>query len=309
MSDMIRRGLVASLLMLGLAAGALAQSSVGTLQGFPTPEAAADALTDAMRRGDDKAMEAILGAPGRVLMPLKNDSFKRDLATYLAAWDKQHKVTIDPKSNGARAIVEVGTSGWTLPIPIVKDGSDWRFDPVAGFNEMAERRLGRNELGAIQTLLAIGDAERDYAVMDPMKTGATAYARRLLSSPGKKDGLYWPTTPGQPASPLGEHVAQSQIDGKFPGDQYGYNFRLLYSQGPAAPGGARDYIVKGRMIGGFAAIAWPARYGESGIMTFIVNHDGVVYEQDLGPNTAQRAASIVAFNPDKDWKKADLTPP
>jgi hypothetical protein len=309
MSNMIRRSLLASLLMLGLMTGVLAQPSVGTLQGFPTPEAAADALTDAARRGDDKAMEAILGAPWRVLMPLKNDSFKRDLATYLAAWDKQHKVTIDPTSNGARAIVEVGTSGWTLPIPIVKDGSDWRFDPVAGFNEMAERRLGRNELGAIQTLLAIGDAERDYAVMDPMKTGATAYARRLLSSPGKKDGLYWPTTPGQPVSPLGEHIAQSQVDGKLPGDQYGYNFRLLYSQGPAAPGGARDYIVKGRMIGGFAAIAWPARYGESGIMTFIVNHDGVVYEQDLGPDTAQRAASIAAFNPDKDWKKADLTPP
>jgi hypothetical protein len=309
MRTMIRQGLLAGLVALGLAAGALAQSSVGRLQAFPTPEAAADALTDAVRRGDDKAMEAMLGAPWRTLMPLKNDSFKRDLAAYLTAWDKHHKVTIDPKGNGAQAIVEVGTTGWTLPIPIVRDGSDWRFDPVAGFNEMAERRLGRNELGAIQTLLAIGDAERDYAMMDPMKTGATAYARRLLSSPGKKDGLHWPSAPGEPLSPLGGHVAHSQVDGKVPGDQYGYNFRLLYSQGPAAPGGTRDYIVNGRMIGGFAAIAWPARYGETGIMTFIMNHDGVVYEQDLGPNTAQRAASINAFNPDTGWKKADLTPP
>jgi hypothetical protein len=254
-------------------------------------------------------MEAILGQPWRALMPLRGDSFKRDLAAYLAAWDKRHSVTLDPKSNGARAIVEVGTTGWTLPIPIVKSGSDWRFDPVAGASEVAARRLGRNELGAIQTLLAIGDAERDYAAMDPMGTGATAYARRLLSSPGSKDGLYWPSAPGQPASPLGAHVAHSQVDGAVPGDQYGYNFRLLYGQGPAAPGGARDYIVKGRMIGGFGAIAWPARYGESGIMTFIMNHDGVVYEQDLGPETAQRAASIVVFNPDSGWKKADLTPP
>jgi hypothetical protein len=251
MNNMIRRGLLANLLTLGLAAGALAQQppnratepSIGTLQGFPTPEPAADALTDAARRGDAKAIETMLGVPWRTLMPLGSNSFKRDLAVYLAAWDKQHKVTIDPGSNGARAVVEVGTTGWTLPIPIVKEGADWRFDPVAGFNEMAERHLGRNELGTIQTLLAIGDAQRDYAVMDPMKTGTAVYARRLLSSPGKKDGLYWPSAAGQPESPLG------------------------------------------------------------------MSHDGVVYEQDLGPNTAQRAASIATFNPDTGWRKADLTPP
>jgi hypothetical protein len=309
MSGMMRRGLLAALLVLGSAADALAQPSLGTLRGFPTPEAAADALTDAARRGDDKAIEAILGEPWRALMPLRSDSFERDLAAYLAAWDKRHSVALDPRSNGARAIVEVGMTGWTLPIPIVKNGSDWRFDPVAGASEVAARRVGRNELGAIQTLLAIGDAERDYAALDPMKTGVPAYARRLLSSPGRKDGLYWPNAPGQPASPLGAHVAHSQVDGKVPGDQYGYNFRLLYGQGPAAPGGARDYIIRGRMIGGFGAIAWPARYGESGIMTFIMNHAGVVYEQDLGPDTARRAASIVAFNPDAGWKKADPTPP
>jgi hypothetical protein len=194
-------------------------------------------------------------------------------------------------------------------MPIVKDGADWRFDSVAGFDEMIARELGRNEFGAIQTLLAIGDAERDYAVMDPMKTGGTAYARRLLSSAGKMDGLYWPTAPGQPQSPLGADVAHSQPDGKFPGDHYGYNFRLLYAQGAAAPGGARDYIIKGRMIGGFGAIAWPVRYGETGIMTFIMGHDGVVYQQDLGPGTAQKAAAIIAFNPDKGWEKADMTPP
>jgi hypothetical protein len=309
MSSMIRHGLLAAFAILALTTGALAQPSIGKQQGFPTPEVAADALNDAAKRGEGKALEAMLGAPWRALTPLQSDSFKRDLAAYFSEWDKQHKVTIDPASNGTKAVVEVGTTGWALPIPIVKDGTDWRFDSVAGFNEMAERELGRNEFGAIQTLLAIGDAERDYAVMDPMKTGATAYARRLLSSPGKKDGLYWPAASGQPQSPLGAEVAHSQPDGKFPGDHYGYNFRLLYSQGPAAPGGARDYIINGRMIGGFGAIAWPVRYGEAGIMTFIMGHDGVVYQQDLGPDTAQKAANIVNLNPDKGWEKADLTPP
>ena len=282
---------------------------VGKLEAFPSPEVAADALTAATRRGDDKAIEALLGAPWDVLMPTMDGGFQRDRAAYLAAWDRQHRILIDPASNGTKAVVEVGTTAWTLPIPIVKDGIEWRFDPVAGFNEMAERELGRNELGAIQTLLAIGDAEREYAEMDPMKTGNPVYARRLLSSPGRKDGLYWPSAPGQPQSPLGEAVAYSQPDGKFPGGYYGYNFRLLYGQGPAAAGGARDYILNGRMIGGFGAVAWPARYGETGIMTFIMGHDGIVYQQDLGPETAQRAAGIVTFNPDKGWQKADLTPP
>jgi Protein of unknown function (DUF2950) len=323
MSGVLRQGVLAAMLTIALAATSGAQQqtpvvsspaapaaeSVGELQAFPTPEAAAEALTAAARRGDDKAIEAILGGPWDVLMPTMNDGYQRDRATYLAAWDKQHSVVMDPASNGTRAIVEVGSTTWTLPIPIVKDDSKWRFDPLAGFNEMVARELGRNELGAIQTLLAIGDAEREYAEMDPMKTGTPAYARRLLSSPGKHDGLYWPPAAGQPESPLGEQIAHSQPDGKFPGDHYGYNFRLLYGQGPAAPGGARHYIVNGRMIGGFGAVAWPVRYGETGIMTFIMGYDGIVYQQDLGPQTAQRAAVIVTFNPDKGWQKADLTPP
>jgi len=311
MSSVVWRGLLAAFTTLTLAVGAMAQQppAIGKQQSFPTPEAAADALNDAARHGDSKALEAILGAPWDALTPLQSDGFKRDLAAYFSQWDKQHKVTLDPASNGAKAIVEVGTTGWTLPMPIVKDGVAWRFDSLAGFNEMIARELGRNEFGAIQTLLAIGDAERDYAVLDPTKSGGTAYARRLLSSAGKKDGLYWPTTPGEPKSPLGAQVAHSQPDGKFPGDHYGYNFRLLYAQGAAAPGGARDYIIRGRMIGGFGAIAWPLRYGETGIMTFIMGPDGIVYQRDLGPNTAQLAGSIVAFNPEKGWEKADLTPP
>ena len=138
-------------------------------------------------------------------------------------------------------------------------------------------------------MLAIVDAQRDYAALDPMKTGSPVYARRLLSSPGRKDGLYWETEPGEPQSPLGPAVARAQVDGQSPDGHYGYYFRLLYGQGAAAPGGARDYIVNGRMIGGFGAIAWPVRYGVTGVMTFIVDSEGEVYQQDLGPETAQRA--------------------
>ena len=180
------------------------------------------------------------------------------------------------------------------------------IDMKAGMDEIAIREIGRNEFGAIQTLMAIVDAERDYADMDPMKAGAPAYARRLLSSPGRRDGLYWPTKPGEPLSPLGAQVANSQSDGRAPGGHYGYNFRLLYAQGAAAPGGARDYIVNGRMIGGFAAVAWPVAYGMTGIMTFIVNQNGKVYQKDLGKNSTALGANMTTFDPGPGWK--EVTP-
>jgi Protein of unknown function (DUF2950) len=300
---MLRRGLLAGLVAAGGIAGAAAQQAA-KLQGFPTANEAATALTAAVRGNDEKALAAMLGEWWRVFVPSRDREFGRDRSTYLAAWDQSHKVTIDAN----KAIVEVGSTGWTLPIPIVKDGAEWRFDSDAGIDEIVAREIGRDELGAIQTLLAIVDAQRDYAAMDPMKTGSPVYARRLLSLPGKKDGLYWPTTAGEPESPLGRQVAEAQPDGAAPGGHYGYNFRLLYAQGPAAPGGTRDYLVNGRMLS-FAAIAWPADYGETGIMTFMVGHDGIVYQRDLGPETRLRVPAITAFNPDKDWAKADTTPP
>ena len=174
---------------------------------------------------------------------------------------------------------------------------------------MRLRQIGHDEAAVVQTMLAIVDAQRDYSAMDPMKTGSPVYARRLLSSPGRKDGLYWETKPGEPQSPLGPAVARAQADGNSPDGHYGYYFRLLYGQGPAAPGGARDYIVNGRMMGGFGAIAWPVRYGVTGVMTFIVDYKGEVYQQDLGPETAQKAGMMNTFNPDKGWVKADMTPP
>jgi Protein of unknown function (DUF2950) len=298
----LRRGLLAPVLLTALAARVAAQQA-GKTQGFATPDAAATALTDAVRKDDDKAVAAMLGEWWRVFVPTRERDFGRERALYLAAWDDNHKVTID----GDKAIVEVGKTGWTLPIPIVKDGAEWRFDAEAGIGELGAREIGRDELGAIQTLLAIVDAQREYAVMDPMKTGSPVYARRLKSLPGRKDGLYWPAVPGEPESPLGELVANAQDDGIAPGGHYGYNFRLLYAQGPAAPGGARDYLVNGRMLS-FAAIAWPGHYGETGIMTFMVNYDGVVYQRDLGPETRLLAPAIASFNPEKGWEKADVTP-
>ena len=299
----LRRGLLALVLLAGFAVTAVAQPK---LQAFPTADAAAAAFTDAVRAKNVKALAAMLGAGWDKFVPADADERDRRRTEYLAAWDESHKVTV---TDGTKAVIEAGKAGWTLPIPIVKSGAEWHFDLEAGRAEMRARLIGRDELAVIQTMLAIADAQRDYAALDPMNTGAPAYARRLLSSPGKKDGLRWEAPAGQPPSPLGPAVAKAQAGSSTPDGHYGYNFRLLYAQGPAAPGGARDYIINGRMIGGFAAIAWPVRYGETGVMTFIVSQSGDVYQRDLGPETAQRAAAMVTFNPDKDWTKADMTPP
>ncbi|MGE0580302.1 MAG: DUF2950 domain-containing protein [Reyranella sp.] len=303
---MMRRIFLALALVAGFAASAAAQPAPPRPQGFPTAEAAADALTAAVRSGDRAAIGKLWGADWRALVPLSDEDMERRRNAFIAAWDAGHKIVM---SGDNKATIEIGRAGWTLPIPLVKDGAEWRFDIAAGLKQIALRRIGYNELSVVQTLLAIVDAQYDYAALDPMKTGAPVYARRLLSSPGSKDGLYWETKPGEPQSPLGPAVARAQVDGRSPDGHYGYYFRLLYAQGPDAPDGARDYIVGGRMIGGFGAIAWPVRYGVTGIMTFIVGYNGVVYQRDLGPDTAQKAAMITVFNPDKGWDKANMSPP
>ncbi|MFI5000894.1 MAG: DUF2950 domain-containing protein [Reyranellales bacterium] len=315
--SILRRGLLALALLGGLAVAAAAQPArqpvpqiapqSAKLQGFPTAEAAASALTEAIRADDDKAVSAMLGSTWRDLVPRSKEDVERVRAKYLAGWDVSHKVVVTDD----KATVEAGTTGWTMPIPIVKEGAEWHFDVEAGRKEIAARRIGRNELAVIQTLLAIVDAQRDYASLDPMKAGVPAYARRLTSTPGKKDGLYWQAAPGEPESPLGPEVAKAQAAMKdAPHEGYfGYHYRLLYGQGAAAHGGAHNYLVNGRMIAGFAVIAWPVHYGDTGVMTFIVNQHGDVYEQDLGADTAQRAQTITLFNPDKDWQKADMAPP
>ena len=304
MSIRLQRWLLALVCIAGLSMGAAAQAPV--LEAFTTPEKAAVTLTEALRKDDDKTISMILGAGWRDLVPGTRQDEDETRAKYLAAWDESHRVVL---SGDDKARIEVGKTGFLMAIPLVKDASGWRFDVEEGQKEIEARFIGRNELRVVQSLLALVDAQQDYAAMDPMKVGVPTYARRLLSTPGKKDGLYWESKPGEADSPLGPLIAKAQRENGPDNGYYGYNYRLLYGQGPDAPGGAYSYIVNGRMIGGFAAIAWPVRYDETGVMTFIVSHSGDVYEKDLGPDTVARAAGINLFNPDNSWEKADMTPP
>jgi hypothetical protein len=282
------------------------QAQIAKLKHFTTAEEAADALTEAIRKDDDPTVQAILGTGWRDLIP-GNPTHEDDVRQrFLEAWDKGHKVV---SQGDDKMVIEAGTSGWQGPIPIMRDKAGWYYDVDAGKKEIIAREIGRNELTVIQTLLAIVDAQRDYVSLDPMKFGVPTYARRLLSSPGKKDGLYWEAKPGEPDSPLGELVAKAQ-PGDAQGEGYhGYRFRMLYGQGPSAPGGAYSYLINNRMIGGFGVIAWPLAYGETGVMTFMVSQSGDVYEKDLGPETPTAAAAIGLFDPDKTWEKADMDPP
>jgi hypothetical protein len=196
-----------------------------------------------------------------------------------------------------------------MPIPVVKGKDGWRFDTQQGKEEVLNRRIGRNELSAVQAMLAYVDAQREYYLRNPQGDKLLHYAQKFGSAKGKRDGLYFPTKAGEPPSPLGPLYASAKAAGYtkagngMPSPYHGYRYRILKRQGPDAPGGAYDYMAQGRMIGGFALVAWPASYGSSGVMTFLVNHEGVVYEKDLGPNTAAAAAKITRFNPDKSWKR------
>jgi hypothetical protein len=189
----------------------------------------------------------------------------------------------------------------------------WRFDTAAGRQEILARRIGKNELDAIQACLAYVDAQNDYAEKDRTGAGAGTYAQRIVSQPGKKDGLYWPTSQGEEESPLGELFAQATAQGYQIGAErtpfHGYLFKILTRQGPDAPDGKLDYVVGGKMLGGFALVAYPAEYGNSGLMTFVVNHAGSIFQKDLGPNTTRVAERMNSFNPDKTWQKVSDTDP
>ncbi|MFI5317233.1 MAG: DUF2950 domain-containing protein, partial [Myxococcota bacterium] len=194
-------------------------------------------------------------------------------------------------------------------IPLVRKGDQWHFDAAAGRKEILARRVGRNELATIQVCLAYVDAQREYGSKDRNADGLFEYAKKFRSTPGQQDGLYWPAEPNEPESPLGEFVADARSEGyagKPAGTPYhGYLFKILTAQGPHAAGGAYDYLVRGRMLGGFALVAYPAQYGNSGVMTFLVNHDDVVYSKDLGPDTKKIAAAMKRFDPDSTWKKEE----
>jgi hypothetical protein len=278
----------------------LAPPVVFAQKAFPTPEAAADALVDGIARSDPEAIEAVIGANYRKYIPV-GDIDAEDVTKFLQAWAQSHKIV---SAGEDKAFLEAGVHGWTLPIPIVKTAAGWRFDTKGAVEEMRTRRIGRNELAAIQAALAYTDAQEEYASRDWNGDGIKEYARRFLSAPGERNGLYWASLPDEPESPLGAAYADAQ-----PGQPYhGYLYRIVTAQGKDAPGGAKSYIRDGRMTDGFALIAWPARYGDTGIMTFIVNRDGQVYQKNLGPRTSTVAASIKAYNPDSSWTKVESQP-
>jgi hypothetical protein len=209
----------------------------------------------------------------------------------------------------------VGEDDWPFPFPLVKEERGWRFDTSHGIEEILDRRIGENELAAIQASLAYVDAQREYYWLNPEGAPLLHYARSFTSTPGRKDGLYWDAADGEPPSPLGALFAEARAEGYLidgaprPVPYYGYHFRILTSQGEHAAGGAYDYVVGDRMIGGFGLVAYPAERGSTGVMTFIVNHDGVVFSKDLGPDTAKLAAEMTRFDPDDTWKREEVDPP
>jgi hypothetical protein len=297
---------LAAALLLGFAATAQA------LESFKTPEAAVEALGAAAKSDDSsKALLTVLGQGGADIV--SSGDAVADAATrqrFLESYDAKHQITMDADD---KATLIIGQDDFPFPIPLVRKHDLWRFDTVAGRREILYRRVGRNELDAIQAALAFVDAQNDYADKDRTGAGPGVYAQRIVSEPGKTNGLYWPATQGGDESPLGELIALATAQGYRVGGErapyHGYYFKVLTKQGPDAPGGALDYVVRGKMIGGFGLVAYPAQYGNSGVMTFLVNHNGVVYQKDLGPRTAEIAGQMSAYNPDQSWKKVDTVEP
>lgn len=288
----------------------LASVSVASAQqSFKSPEDAVEALVSATRDNWPKGVVAVLGADGAEIVSSGDkvaDEAMRE--KFLAAYAARHQVT---KEGDDKAVVVIGAEDFPFPIPLTRKGAAWRFDTAAGRLEILYRRIGRNELSAIQACLAYVDAQNEYAEKTRAATGGAVYAQRIVSSPDKKDGLYWPAAPGEEASPLGELVARATTEGyAATGAQtpfHGYYYRILKRQGPMAAGGAVDYVVRGKMIGGFALVAYPAEYGNSGVMTFVVSYAGTVFQKDLGERTARIAARMTSFDPDQTWKKVDVT--
>ena len=272
-------------------------------QSFTNPDDAASALATAVKSGVKQDMLKVLGADGEDIIDSGDDVADADArGKFVSAYAARHSVKVD----GKKATLIVGADDFPFPIPLVHNKTGWEFDTDAGRQEILYRRIGRNELDTIKTSLAFVDAEDEYADKD-RGDGVGVYAQRIVSNPGKKDGLYWPSDNND--SPLGQLAADASTEGYKAGSEpqpyHGYYYRILTQQGASAPGGAMSYIVKGKMIGGFALVAHPADYGNSGVMTFMVNHAGTVYQKDLGEDTAARVKSMTSFDPDKTWAKVE----
>lgn len=295
------RLLSAALALVALAAGPLARAQ----QSFSSPDEALKALTAATRASDHAALETIFG-PG--LKDLLSGDPRQD-AIELASFSKslrQYAVWVHKADD--RFVLDIGDQNWPMPIPLVRRAGAWQFDTEAGKEEVLNRRIGEDEINAIGVCRVYVQAQREYAAEDRDGTGMFKYAQHLKSSPGARDGLYWPAGPGEDPSPFGPLVADAHAEGYggktpegSPQPYKGYRFRILSAQGPSAPGGAYSYIINGNMVAGFALVAFPAHWGESGVMTFIVNQWGRVYECNLGAQSAEVAGAMASFDPDAGW--------
>ena len=296
--SLLRRLALALIVAAPLAAGAAQQET------FATPEAAVEALMAALKADSDPAMVALFGEEHKDLIVQSDRAATRATrATALAAMQTL-RVLKEPRPD--RRVLLIGDQAWPLPIPIVRVGDRWRFATEEGREEIVNRRIGGNERNAIYVMRAYVDAQRAYAAVDRDGDGVLQYAQKLGSTPGKRDGLYWPAdeAKGEEPSPFGPLVAEggAYMKGRTPGEPYrGYYFRILTGQGKSAPGGAYGYVINGRMLAGFAMIAYPAVYGETGVMTFIVSHHGKVYERDLGRDTVKLGSTMASFDPGKGW--------
>ncbi|NTU43501.1 MAG: DUF2950 domain-containing protein [Nitrospirales bacterium] len=295
-------------MLLLLLSAFVSQSAAVQQRSFITPDEAVQRLVAAIRENDTKGMIAILG-PGSGELVFSGDEVadKAGREKFLKAYDQLH--SLQKKSEG-RVVLTIGSDNWPLPIPVVKKGKAWIFDARAGQQEILNRRIGRNELRVIDVLHAYVEAQHEYSCRNYSGAGTGEFARRLISSGGKHDGLYWKVKEGEEASPLGPLFALASEEGYADSNLqpfHGYYFRILTGQGKHAEGGAYSYLDKGKMILGFALIAYPAEYGSSGVMTFIVNQKGVIYQKDLAKNTRQKAAAMKIFDPDGTWKRVEGT--
>jgi hypothetical protein len=279
-------------------------------QTYKTPQEAVDALVATARSGDQKAALVVLGRDGEDIIS-SGDKVSDDAVRerFVKSYDAKHDIKLDGDS---KATLIIGDDDYPFPVPLVRKHDKWSFDTDAGRREVLYRRIGHNELDAIQVCLAFVDAQNEYAAKDRTGAGAGVYAERFISESGKKNGLYWPTAQGEEESPLGELFATAARQGYRAGEgrtpYRGYYYKILTKQGPAADGGALDYVVRGKMIGGFALVAYPAEYRNSGVMTFLVNHAATVFQKDLGPETAKLAERMTSYNPDQTWTKAPVEP-
>ena len=298
--------LMAAAVIALLIAGA-AHAQTAKQRTFASPEEAVKAMVEALKSNDLKALEEILGPGSRDLIVSGDPVADRAIRErFVKQYDEKKR--LEQKED--TVVLSVGNDDWPSPIPIVKKDGLWRFDAEAGREEMLARRIGKNEWSTIQFCLANVDAQREYVSKDRDGDGILEYAQKFGSDKGKKNGLFWKVKEGEEQSPLGPLAAVAHKQGytrkgENPQPFHGYYYRILTGQGKNAAGGAYSYLVRGNMIGGFALVAYPAKYGVSGVMTFIVNHDGVVYEKDLGKNTEKTAQAMKVFDPDSTWKKAE----